>query len=54
MAYAQWLVPSKTSGSGNDTVNVTAPEGWSWKFTNLPKYKVGAQGQPVTYTITEA
>ena len=24
MAYAQWLVPSKTSGSGNDTVNVTA------------------------------
>lgn len=24
MAYAQWLVPSKTQGSGNDTVNVTA------------------------------
>jgi hypothetical protein len=24
MSYAQWLVPSKTSGSGNDTVNVTA------------------------------
>jgi hypothetical protein len=24
MAYAQWLTPSKTSGSGNDTVNVTA------------------------------
>ena len=24
MAYAQWLVPSKTSGSGSDTVNVTA------------------------------
>lgn len=24
MAYAQWLSPSKTSGSGNDTVNVTA------------------------------
>ena len=24
MAYANWLVPSKTSGSGNDTVNVTA------------------------------
>lgn len=24
MAYAQWLVPSKLSGSGNDTVNVTA------------------------------
>lgn len=24
MAYAQWLIPSKTSGSGNDTVNVTA------------------------------
>ena len=24
MAYASWLVPSKTSGSGNDTVNVTA------------------------------
>ena len=24
MAYASWLIPSKTSGSGNDTVNVTA------------------------------
>lgn len=24
MAYASWLVPSKNSGSGNDTVNVTA------------------------------
>ena len=24
MAYSAWLVPSKTSGSGNDTVNVTA------------------------------
>ena len=24
MAYASWLVPSKTQGSGNDTVNVTA------------------------------
>lgn len=24
MAYANWLNPSKTSGSGNDTVNVTA------------------------------
>ena len=24
MAYAQWLIPSKTTGSGNDTVNVTA------------------------------
>ena len=24
MAYAAWLQPSKTSGSGNDTVNVTA------------------------------
>ena len=24
MSYASWLVPSKTSGSGNDTVNVTA------------------------------
>ena len=24
MSYASWLVPSKVSGSGNDTVNVTA------------------------------
>ena len=24
MAYANWLQPSKTSGSGNDTVNVSA------------------------------
>ena len=24
MAYSSWLIPSKTSGAGNDTVNVTA------------------------------
>lgn len=24
MAYSNWLIPSKTQGSGNDTVNVTA------------------------------
>ena len=24
MAYASWLIPSKTQGAGNDTVNVTA------------------------------
>ena len=24
MAYANWLLPSKTQGSGNDTVDVTA------------------------------
>lgn len=24
MAYANWITPSKTSGSGNDTVNITA------------------------------
>lgn len=24
MAYSSWLIPSKTQGSGNDTVNVTA------------------------------
>ena len=24
MAYANWLIPSKTQGSGNDTINVTA------------------------------
>ena len=35
------------------TANVTASDNWSWKFTDLPKYKVDEQGQLVTYTITE-
>lgn len=38
MAYASWLVPSKTTGSGNDTVNVTAGSnntGRNSRSTNL-------------------
>lgn len=38
MAYANWLSPSKTSGSGNDTVNVTAASdntGRSARTTNM-------------------
>lgn len=36
MAYASWVSPSETSGSGNDTVSWTGQEhtgfvsGWSW------------------------
>lgn len=38
MAYSSWLVPSKTSGSGSDTVNVTAGSnntGRSPRTTNM-------------------
>jgi len=40
-------------GTVIDTVNVTAADGWKWSFEGLPKYKVGEQGQLVTYSITE-
>lgn len=38
MGYANWLIPSKTQGSGNDTVNVTAGSnntGRSARSTNI-------------------
>ena len=32
---------------------VTEADNWSWTFSDLPKYKIGAQGQLITYTISE-
>ncbi|MBR5800681.1 MAG: Cna B-type domain-containing protein [Lachnospiraceae bacterium] len=40
-------------GEKIDSVTVTEADDWKWSFTELPKYKVGAVGQLVTYTITE-
>ena len=39
------------NGEVIDTVTVTAANGWSWSFTNLPKYE--NHGTPITYTISE-
>lgn len=35
------------------TTTATAGDGWSWKFEDLPKYKPGAVGQLVTYSVEE-
>lgn len=32
---------------------VTESDGWSWNFTDLPKYRDGAEGQEIVYTISE-
>ncbi len=36
-----------------DKMTVTEAEDWTWTFTGLPKYKEGAVGQEIVYTITE-
>ena len=36
-----------------DTKTVTANDGWSWSWTNLPKYEVGKVGHEITYTVVE-
>lgn len=54
MAYASWLVPSKTSGSGNDTVNVTAGSnntGRNARSTNMT-YKA-ANCEDVIRTVSQ-
>ncbi len=38
-------------GELKESKNVTAADGWSWRFTDLPKYKDG--GKEIVYTITE-
>ena len=53
MAYANWLVPSKTQGSGNDTVNVTAGTdntGRSPRSTNMT-FKASGVGDVVRQVI---
>lgn len=55
MAYAQWLVPSKVSGSGNDTVNVTAGAdntGRNARSTNMTFSAVGVSD--VVRQVTQA
>ena len=55
MAYANWLSPSKTSGSGNDTVNVTAASnntGRSPRSTNMT-FKA-ANCEDVVRQVTQA
>ena len=55
MSYAAWLVPSKTSGSGNDTVNVTAGSdntGRSARQTNMT-FKA-PNCEDVVRTVTQA
>ena len=37
-------------GSQAEAVTVTAEDGWTWKFENLPKYTNGSE---IRYTITE-
>ena len=37
-------------GSQAEAVTVTAEDGWTWKFENLPKY---TNGREIRYTITE-
>ncbi len=32
---------------------VTAEDDWSWNFTGLPKYREGAAGEEIVYTISE-
>lgn len=55
MAYAGWLTPSKLSGSGNDTVNVSANAnntGRNFRSTNVTFKAVGVSD--VVRTVNQA
>ena len=55
MAYASWLVPSKQSGSGNDTVNFSAGSsntGRNSRSTNVTFKAVGCSDVVVAATQT--
>lgn len=55
MAYASWLTPSKVSGSGNDTVNVSASSnntGRNARSTNVTFKAVGVED--VVRGVTQA
>lgn len=66
MSYASWLIPSKTSGSGNDTVNVGAGSNntgrnarstnMTFKAANVPDVvrQVTQAGKPEFITIQSA
>ena len=36
-----------------ESVTVTEADGWSWKFTDLPKYRPGAVGDLIVYKVIE-
>ncbi len=40
-----------SDGEVIDTIEVTEADGWSWSFTNLPKYK--NEGVEIVYSVTE-
>lgn len=40
-------------GEEEQTLTVTAKDGWKWSFTDLPKYAKGQVGQEIAYTIVE-
>lgn len=55
MAYAQWLVPSKQSGSGNDTVNVTAGSNNTGRNSRSTNITFSASGvSDVVRQVTQA
>ena len=55
MAYASWLVPSKLSGSGNDTVNVTAGSNNTGRNSRSTNMTFSASGvSDVVRQVTQA
>ena len=56
MAYASWVTPSKTSGSGNDTVSWTASEhtGRSSRSTTATFSASGVESKTLTITQSGA
>ena len=55
MAYASWLVPSKTTGSGNDTVNVTAGSNNTGRNSRSTNMTFSASGvSDVVRQVTQA
>lgn len=55
MAYASWLVPSKTTGSGNDTVNVTTGSNNTGRNSRSTNMTFSASGvSDVVRQVTQA
>lgn len=55
MAYAAWLLPSKNSGSGNDTVNVTATSNNTGRNSRSTNITFSASGvADVVRQVTQA
>lgn len=55
MAHAEWLIPSKNSGSGNDTVSVTAGSNNTGRNVRTTTMTFSATGVPnVTRTVNQS